>query len=361
MKKRFDSAADSQSAPQEIVGKIRPAHSQQVHASCGAPDVAEIVQNALLHFEGERYRLHAWCIMPNHVHLVVQPLAEHQLKDILHSWKSFTATKINHLLKRDGALWERESFDHLIRRAEHVEHFAQYTEHNPVAAGLTHAPQDWPFSSCGAGFQPAPQEFVDPRKHTLRPTHHPRRTSPPSQRRRNLLHHLEAPRRSRSKEKKHYYKQTTNLLMRAFSLLFPQQPQPGYRRQKDPGEYPASENAGRMPASQFQIPEGIKPEDPFVNILDPATGTATFLVEVIDVIHNTLTQKWKQQGHSKTVQQVLWNKYVPEYLLPRLHGYELMMAPYTIAHMKIGLKLRENWLHSLGIFGSQRPCAHLPH
>lgn len=85
----------------------------------------------------------------------------------------------------------------------------------------------------------------------------------------------------------------------------------------------------------------IDPDEPFVQILDPATGTATFLVEVIDVIHRTLMAKWKQQRLSDAQQLAAWNDYVPKYLLPRLHAFELMMAPYAIAHMKIGLKLAE--------------------
>src|ERR1039458_9263200 len=88
-------------------------------------------------------------------------------------------------------------------------------------------------------------------------------------------------------------------------------------------------------------PEGLSLSEPFVQILDPATGTATFLVEVIEIIHCTLTAKWKHQGLTEAQQQVAWNEYVPRYLLPRLHGYELLMAPYAIAHVKIGLKLRE--------------------
>ena len=85
----------------------------------------------------------------------------------------------------------------------------------------------------------------------------------------------------------------------------------------------------------------ISPDEPFVQILDPATGTATFLVEVIDVIHATLKAKWKQQRLTEAQQVKAWNDYVPKHLLPRLHAYELMMAPYAIAHMKIGLKLVE--------------------
>ena len=91
----------------------------------------------------------------------------------------------------------------------------------------------------------------------------------------------------------------------------------------------------------LEIPEGATATHAFVQILDPATGTGTFLVEVIDLIHKTMEGKWQAEGHGKKKINNLWNDYVPEHLLPRLHGYELMMAPYSIAHMKIGLKLYE--------------------
>lgn len=95
----------------------------------------------------------------------------------------------------------------------------------------------------------------------------------------------------------------------------------------------------------FAIPEGTDPASPFVVILDPATGTATFLVEVIDVIYKHLRAKWEAANRQSPIGnrkfEDYWNDYVPRHLLPRLHGYELMMAPYAIAHMKIGLKLHE--------------------
>jgi hypothetical protein len=94
--------------------------------------------------------------------------------------------------------------------------------------------------------------------------------------------------------------------------------------------------------------KSISPNEPFVQILDPAVGTATFLVEVIDVIYRTLTAKWKKGGRSELEMPKLWNEYVPKHLLPRLHGYELLAAPYAIAHLKLGLKLTETGYH----FGS---------
>ncbi len=97
----------------------------------------------------------------------------------------------------------------------------------------------------------------------------------------------------------------------------------------------------REPNSPDLVDEPIDPQTPFVQILDPATGTATFLVEVIETIHKTMVAKWKKEGHLELELSKLWNTYVPKHLLPRLYGYELMMAPYAIAHMKIGLKLGE--------------------
>ena len=98
-------------------------------------------------------------------------------------------------------------------------------------------------------------------------------------------------------------------------------------------------------SKDLTIPEGVSPDQDFVQILDPATGTGTFLVEVIDLIHRTLKDKWQAQGHGAKQVELLWNEYVPRHLLPRLHGYELLMAPYAIAHLKIGLKLYETGYH----------------
>ena len=100
----------------------------------------------------------------------------------------------------------------------------------------------------------------------------------------------------------------------------------------------------------LRIPEGLSPGQDFVQILDPATGTGTFLVEVIGLVHNTLVAKWKAQGHGEKKIDALWNEYVPKHLLTRLHGYELLMAPYAIAHLKIGLKLYETGYR----FGSEQ-------
>jgi len=96
---------------------------------------------------------------------------------------------------------------------------------------------------------------------------------------------------------------------------------------------------------EIKIPDWTKPDDPFVQILDPACGTGTFLVEVI---HQTMKAKWRSVAAVYDRRPGLdfefhdrWSEYVSDHLLPRLYGFELMMAPYAIAHMKIGLKLFE--------------------
>ena len=93
---------------------------------------------------------------------------------------------------------------------------------------------------------------------------------------------------------------------------------------------------------ELKLPKFCTPATPFVQVLDPATGTGTFLVEVITQVHTYMRAKWAQQGKvTKAQWQPLWVDYVQQHLLPRLYAFELMMAPYAIAHMKIGLKLAE--------------------
>lgn len=112
-----------------------------------APANAAIVENSLLHGDGERYALFAWCVMPTHVHAVVEPLAPFHLAKIVHSWKSFTAHEINKREARRGVLWRREYFDRFMRSSEQFDWTVTYVENNPVVARLAVKSADWPFSS----------------------------------------------------------------------------------------------------------------------------------------------------------------------------------------------------------------------
>jgi REP element-mobilizing transposase RayT len=113
----------------------------------GNPAIADVVAGALRFFEGQRYKLRAWVVMPNHVHAVVLPLKSHTLSDILHSWKSFTSHRLKKCLVGNGAIWQSESYDHLIRDDEELARCCAYTTRNPVTAGLCGTPESWPWSS----------------------------------------------------------------------------------------------------------------------------------------------------------------------------------------------------------------------
>lgn len=99
-------------------------------------DIAELVTEALRYFDGDRYRLFAWCVMPNHVHVVLQLREAWMLSHILHSWKSFTAKKANTILGRTGAFWQAEYYDHLVRDEEDLLRCVEYVWYNPDDAGL---------------------------------------------------------------------------------------------------------------------------------------------------------------------------------------------------------------------------------
>ncbi len=100
------------------------------------PDISAIVENALRHFDGERYELSEYVIMPNHVHLLVTPKGGHRLREIEHSWKSYTAKEINKLIGRQGTVWQEESYDHIVRSIEQLDHYCRYIRDNPIKAGL---------------------------------------------------------------------------------------------------------------------------------------------------------------------------------------------------------------------------------
>ena len=100
------------------------------------PKVQDIIANALHYFEGSRYQLGAFVVMPNHLHILVTPFDGHTLRGILQSWKSFTAKAINREIDKKGVLWMSESFDHAVRSQSHLEYFKRYIRENPAKAQL---------------------------------------------------------------------------------------------------------------------------------------------------------------------------------------------------------------------------------
>ncbi len=94
-------------------------------------------------------------------------------------------------------------------------------------------------------------------------------------------------------------------------------------------------------AKELTVPDGVDPKAPFVQVLDPALGTGTFLLRVIEVIHETMQAEFKKQGLDDEAARKAWVSYVRKDLLPRVNGFELMMAPYIVSHLRLGLALQE--------------------
>ncbi len=113
------------------------------HGQCWLkqPPVARLVADALHHFDRARYDLLAWCVMPNHVHVVFRPRDEHAMSEIVTAWKKFTAREANKLLGRRGPFWQAESYDHIIRDSDELRRQIAYVLGNPRKAGLA----DWPW------------------------------------------------------------------------------------------------------------------------------------------------------------------------------------------------------------------------
>lgn len=132
------------------------------------PGVASMLRQNLYHHDGVKYHLHAYCIMPNHVHVLLTPSPElfqqdvtaddtavgetadkrSPLSSIMHSLKSYTANRANEILRREGKFWQPESYDHWVRDDEELERIVNYIRANPVHAGLVERHEDWHWCSC---------------------------------------------------------------------------------------------------------------------------------------------------------------------------------------------------------------------
>lgn len=113
------------------------------------PRAGLIVHEAIQFYNTKKYDLHAWCVMPNHVHMLVTPLEGFTLTSIVRPLKSYTSKFIHEALGGEGRMWQPDFFDRLIRDGEHFEKVARYIEWNPVKAKLCDDPSLWPFTSFG--------------------------------------------------------------------------------------------------------------------------------------------------------------------------------------------------------------------
>jgi len=111
------------------------------------PRLGEIVQESLHYHDGRRYRLHFYCLMPDHLHAVLEPMPRDggsvPLPEIMRAVKGFTARQINVLVGARGAFWLDEGFNRIIRCEEEYWHWYSYIRLNPVKAGLVDDPSEW--------------------------------------------------------------------------------------------------------------------------------------------------------------------------------------------------------------------------
>ena len=127
------------------------------YGSCVLKDdkIAKIVHDAIFFYHGKKYNVISWCIMPNHVHVLIEVMKNISLSSILHSWRSFSSNEINKVLNRSGRLWMPEYFDRFIRDNDHFNNVVDYIHNNPVKAGLVKEATDYKWSSAGyANFFP---------------------------------------------------------------------------------------------------------------------------------------------------------------------------------------------------------------
>ncbi|MDR0391010.1 MAG: DUF1156 domain-containing protein, partial [Planctomycetaceae bacterium] len=130
----------------------------------GNPQIAKVVMDALFHFDGKRYCLLEWCIMPNHVHVMIKVFNTDTTQKIIHSWKSFISNRANAILGLSGPFWMPDYYDRYIRDEKHFNAVCDYIRNNPVKVGLVKEQSDWDWGSAkarDAGWKPAFPEDAD--------------------------------------------------------------------------------------------------------------------------------------------------------------------------------------------------------
>ena len=145
-RKELDQSSEQEKA---LFRKRIERYLDQGYGACwlSDPRIADVVEDTLLLHGERKYKLMAWVIMPNHVHALLRPFPEVELRSIFHSLKSFTALEANRILERKGSFWQPEVFDRYIRNRHHFLNVIKYIERNPVKAGLCRVPSEWRYSS----------------------------------------------------------------------------------------------------------------------------------------------------------------------------------------------------------------------
>ena len=146
---------------EEVNRALRRKVEQYLDRGIGAchlrrPEIADLIVEALHFADGGQYVLDDWVVMPNHVHVILWPLPNFTLSEILRGRKTYTAREANLILGRRGkTFWQRESYDHWIRDDEEKSRIRRYIRMNPVKAGLCRTPEEWKWSSAWSGWRNA--------------------------------------------------------------------------------------------------------------------------------------------------------------------------------------------------------------
>ncbi|MEG3991312.1 transposase [Microcoleus sp. S28C3] len=114
------------------------------------PAARQVVLNACKFFDRQRYQIFCLVVMPDHVHMLMQPLEKSDnkfwsLSSILHSMKSYSSKQIPKVMKHIGTVWQDERHDHIVRDEREFQVFWEYIRQNPVKAGLSVTPEEYPF------------------------------------------------------------------------------------------------------------------------------------------------------------------------------------------------------------------------
>jgi type I restriction enzyme R subunit len=138
-KRRFTLLPSAQRREYEkLIGRLLNESLDKCHGSCilREPAIGSKVASALEHFHGQRVFTGDYVVMPNHVHALLTPIDGFELENVLHSIRSYTANEINRALSRSGPVWQRESYDRIVRDMEQLEAYQAYIAANPEKARL---------------------------------------------------------------------------------------------------------------------------------------------------------------------------------------------------------------------------------
>ena len=153
-------AADPEDRLRQIMARFRE-EERLLDAGLGPdwladPAVASMVCGCLHHGDGQLYRLHRYVVLPNHLHALIEPLALDGDRRLLPSpaaivrrLEAVTARRGNQLLDRRGPFWDGGWFEHDVRDPAWYRRFTDYIDSNPVLAGLSATPGEWPWGSAG--------------------------------------------------------------------------------------------------------------------------------------------------------------------------------------------------------------------